>query len=419
MEWGKAEEFLSGEIDTEIANMQVVGNAAGQMLATWFQFSGLNWMLMMSECDKDGMWTHPEKLPWVFEKSQLVTIDLNETGDAIIAWVDETNTGVQSLIKQKGKWPDGLLGNTLDTVSDLSNIEGIDCAIDSSGNAVVAWSLLTEGTIYERSRLARTANWTEKILVNENVSALFAKNPKVDINTDGVGFFTWKQTGVSGNNIMSRGYSISANAISEYPFSVDNEFGDKNQCIEMTNAGLGFIFWNDTLNQAFMTTIISSSGILSETKKNISGPIGSSSLSASATAFDVSPSGLAIAVWQEMVTISSRSEFVLFGATFDGKLWTRPKQISSGYEYSISSPLVCINDNGHAALAFCRCDINNIMYMTVFTYDGSWSGEKCLDSVYGQSDMNGLSIDDAGKISCLWSHQPMFCSPTLYMSQYR
>lgn len=416
MEWGKPEAFLPGEIESQVYHTQVAGNAAGQMLAVWYQGIGTQRELMMAERGKDGEWGCPIRIRRPFSGLPPVTININEKGDAVIAWVDEQNSGILALVKANGKWPNDLLCVEVERIPNSRDIEGIDSGIDDEGDVLIGWPMLP-CMVYARVFSATMNKWMEKKAIDGDPFSTVARNPVIGLNKNGNGYIAWIRIDAKGYSDMVRYCSIQDNYVSDQYWTINNSVASINSGIEVTDADLGFFHWIDTSLPAIQTRVISPSGTSLDKPTLI---IGSGSLyGENSLVIQINYSGRALAVWKIKETTSGNAMFIVYGAVYDGHSWSEPVRLSEGSANESFHVRACINDQGRGGVVFFDTDQYGSPCISAVEYNGSWSQKSILVQASNLFDVESLTIDGNGAMTCLWTRTPTSGSPMVYQSQYR
>jgi uncharacterized protein CbrC (UPF0167 family) len=223
----------------------------GNAIVVWAQDDGMFSQVYKAEF-RNGTWTYPVDVndnisPNTFGVSN-PRVAMSDNGDALIVWTqsDGSFTQVFKAEYRNGAWTNPT--NQQDNISpNNENADGVSVAMDSDGNALIAWSQSDSNLPQIFKAEYRNGSWTYPINLSDNVSVenQIASNANVAISDSGDAMIVWQQfTGVNVHLFKSEyhnGAWTHPTTINQY-FTPDggNAF---NPSIAMSNQGNAVISW--------------------------------------------------------------------------------------------------------------------------------------------------------------------------------
>lgn len=187
--WSQIETIFNTSGSFGLSFPVLAGNSRGDVVIAWFD---LTKHVLQAAQYKNGKW-----MVKTFDESNVLTnipllpppaIAINESGDALIAWVD--NNGAADVVRLvAGKWHESKI------ISDFSRgrVFFLDCAIDAAGQSTVLWNILNVGSGSNIVQASQHVNgyWQNPVIlvgatnspesVNKTYIAMGAKNNAVSI----------------------------------------------------------------------------------------------------------------------------------------------------------------------------------------------------------------------------------------------
>jgi hypothetical protein len=183
--WKKAETIFNST--NGLSFPVLAGNSKGDVLIAWFNHNISTGSTVLQAAQfKDGVW-HVKTFDDsnVFNITNIVpqpAVALNESGDGVIAWVDNTRA-VQAVRLEDGEWHD------IRTLSDLTlgTPAFLDVAIDNQGDAIAIWriqsTLVADSNIVQASHHVHGSWQNPQTLIGPTINSL--GKTLVQIDSDG------------------------------------------------------------------------------------------------------------------------------------------------------------------------------------------------------------------------------------------
>ncbi len=191
---------------------QVAMNDSGSAVIVWRQYDGSNDQIFKSEY-RGGEWTHPANLSDNISPdggdAELPRVAMDDLGNAVIVW-EQSDGSLDRIFKSEyrdGTWtdPEGLD----DYISlDAGGAELPQVAMDSSGNAVIAW-LQSDGSRTQIFKSEyRGGEWTHPANPSDNISpdGQYTFDPLVAMDDLGNAVIAWRQSDGSRDQIFNSEY---------------------------------------------------------------------------------------------------------------------------------------------------------------------------------------------------------------------
>ena len=181
----------------------------GNAIVVWVQKNGNGYALMRSEY-RDGVWVHPAGLADAVDQAYLTStnaarpkVAMSNSGEAVLVWQQNDDTGVQRIYLTEyrgGVW-------SAPTPVSLSSTSASqpDVAMDDTGRAVVVW--MQDSNLYRGDYgLTTSGAWTFPTDSTEAVSPdTTVYNPAVDMDSTGNAVIVWS---VGSTQIMKSDYNL-------------------------------------------------------------------------------------------------------------------------------------------------------------------------------------------------------------------
>lgn len=383
---------------------QIAIDANGNAVAVWQRFDGNNWIIQSSlRPINTKIWTTPVNVSEAGQNAFLPNVDVNPAGNAVAVWVrfDGLNWIVQGAILPFGaaNWTPttDLSAPGRDAYVPLLTF-GPPVKVDAAGNAVAAW-YRSDGinNIVQAATLpAGTTTWTPG--ANLSAPGRDAFTPFVAISPFGYAVVTWNRDNVTGITIQAATKPLLP---FNGPWTPTNEPAGPlaiNAEVRMDQAGNAVTIWR---------RVIAGDSIVQAARL----PFGSSvwvsttDLTATGTSrfqtLDMNATGYTVATW----TRNDGMNDVIQGAVLaPGSLvWTPTTDLSmTGQDASV--PEVAVNDLGDAVAVWQRFDGPDQFIQGSFLTFGStvWGPAENISQAGQNSVGPKVSIDNGGNATPVW-----------------
>lgn len=238
--WGTPE-ILSDETQGVVNGQDMAYSKGGNAIVAWIQPDGTDRNIWA--CRYDGtLWGAPELITSIEEENAyLPQIALNESGVAIITWVQ--SEGIRFNV-----WANKFDGFSWDTpeligTNDAINSMSAQVALDESGIAIITWVQEEMGRDSIWARFFDGISWgVAELLETDNENS--ARTPRVAFDGSGSAISVWLQSNDSGTHLWATRFNGTGWSV---PEQIDNgsEGHSANPSIALDESGTAIVVWED------------------------------------------------------------------------------------------------------------------------------------------------------------------------------
>lgn len=199
-EWSEAVPISDPAEDEEPGQAHVALDEAGNAVAIWMAFGGLDSAVRTAVRPAGGEWSEPADLSAAGKSGSAPDLAMNAAGDAVAVWTgwDVSNQAIWATVRPAGgEWSEPEAISTADENSWAPRV-----GIDAAGNATVVWQPVAIGgdDVIQAALLPAGGEWSEP----EPISAAGedGRSPRIAVNAAGAAAVAW--TDYEGVNLRVR-----------------------------------------------------------------------------------------------------------------------------------------------------------------------------------------------------------------------
>lgn len=421
-------------IDGEDAtHPSVAADAAGNIIIVWYQYDASGYLQIFKSEYRNGLWSHPASLSDNIspdnQNAYNPRVAMDSSGNAIVAWLQYSGANWQIF---KSEYRNGVWTHP-SSVTDNISPDGQDAwspraAIDDNGNAIIVWRQ-SDGSKYQIFKSEyRSGAWTYPSGLSDNISPdnQHAYNPRVAMDNNGNAMITWYQSDGSSNQIFKSEYRSGAWT---HPSSLADNISPDGQNawdpqVAMDNNNNAIITWWQYSGSNFK---IYKSEYRSGTWTHPSGltdNISPGNQDAVTPQVAMDSGGNALITWHQSDGTYSR----IYKSEYRSSVWTHPWGGSDNISpdgQNAFSPQAVMNDNGNALIIWRQSDGSASQIFKSEYRSGSWTHPLSLSDHISPSGQNAdypqaaMSGNDAAVIA--WQQYDGEATPVwqIFKSEYR
>lgn len=329
------------------------------------------------------------------------TVAFDNGGNAIVLWTqnDGTNYNIYA-----NRYTPGTGWGTEELIEsgNTGNADSPQVVITNSNEAIAVWAQNdgTHNSIYA-NRYTPSGGWATEVLI-ENGNNGHAASPKVAVDSAGNAIVAWSQDVGGYDNIYTNRYTPTGGWGTETLVANGNNGGARDPQIAIDANGNATLVWReydgtrDSLYASRYTESTNSWGteVLLESGNN--GHVRTPRIA-------IDHNGNAIAVWAQD-EISVRTSIYATRYTASSDSWGAETLIESGEDGSASEPLIAINKEGNAIVVWSQDDSNydNRLYSNFYnSHTNAWGTEALVENTTVGSNGSRLAMDKDGNATVL------------------
>jgi hypothetical protein len=357
-------------------------NASGTNVAAWSQNDGLGTRRVYASIYANGTWSGPsgftDSLSTGGQNANISALSISDSGYILVTWQQSDGVALQVFKSDyyDGSWhkPSGLADN-ISFGSTTSNTSKI--AVNSSGDAVIAWTQVNGGTNSTYKAERRAGTWTIPTALADNISTnqtMGTQDANVAMNDSGEAIIVWDAQDPVFNQIYKAEYRNSAWSI---PSGDSDNISPDNRHATLPAVGMNNL-------------------------------------------------GEAVVAWQQ----SNGSNTMLFKSEYYGGSWHNPSSLSdhisvAGQNVSGANPaFVGVSDSGDKVISWTQSDGTNTQnFIAEKRNGGSWRNPSSLsDNITPDGSAAGNpvgAINSTGVTYLFWQQDDANTISQGFYSEYR
>lgn len=377
---------------------QTAIDGEGNVMAVWLQGDGSSYKVHACLHTSDFGWQETELIQEGGAQAKDLSVAMSAGGDAVVAWSQMDGTtwewDVWGNVYVDGV---GWTGAEMLSFADLTDDEYPDSAIDSGGNAVVAWSQQGVPANISMVRYNAGTGWSAPVSIDETAVA-DAYYPSIGIDEDDNMLFTWVQYEMSAPSIWSKRHDAVDGWSASVKVADTGMYGEPE--LSMGASGDAVCAWehdNDTTSKVEVWSCM----------YDESTGWGAPALSGHSSSGDhedpkvaIDSDGNAAVVWWSH---GSFDDGVHYRPYMIGVGWGESVQMAYSLMGQTSEPYIAMNADGDALCVFLHYDDMYKLRGTVRGPEGAWAPSVLLsEDSLGSVSNSALSIDEYGNGLAVW-----------------
>jgi len=354
-------------------------------IAAWLVYQNKEYELTASIRNEMG-WSSPYQLLKTRGKFSNLQVYQNESGTGLIVFVlsEDGNATVWTVIY------DGIWQSPIPLSNKSPDIRAISLALNSEGEALVAWNEYDLQSTSYVIKYAEYSNyvWQTPIKLTDHCQKV--SQPIVHLSDQSKGVAIWNDS----NTLL---YAIRTNGVWDVLGSIPTgEYTPLNfQAAFSNQSGDGIAVWvaaGSKQNPVIASSLFQNGNW---TKSNLISEQNSSSIHPSLSCNDL---GDAVVVWQKR----EGDQFSIQSRFHHTNQWSGIENISNEPVFN-KKLSIAINNTGQAQLSWAFKNKSMFSIQAAF-FDGmSWSSQETLNSSPYMTYLPTISLDDSGNAACVWS----------------
>ncbi|WP_345987221.1 hypothetical protein WCX18_08760 [Sulfurimonas sp. HSL1-2] len=239
-DWSTPEPVATGYY---VRSPEVRINAEGNGVLIWRE--DYNATLVSSELVQ-GVWNTPKTVGTT--ESVLYDVEMDESGNAIVVWMNQNDTGTNAQIymnELKSNVWSGPKSVSMDGVHTINP----NLALSANGNAIITWQQLM-GTAYQIYRIElMDGYWDTPVPVSS--AGIESVNPLAKIDKNGNAILVWNEKNGSSWQLMMSQLIQGSWTDGEYFTSSDNTLNPINYDMDMNCNGEAVFVWGQSDNDTW------------------------------------------------------------------------------------------------------------------------------------------------------------------------
>ncbi len=361
---------VSGEISNDGPDFdyaKVAMDSSGNAIIIWEQFDGANWQVYKSEY-RGGVWTGPSDLndhvSVAGQDSDYASLAMDDDGNAIIAW---TQIGQIYKSTYNGTaWTNPAdINDHIDPGGGGAQMASV--AMSDNGTAIIAWPQ-NDGTKYQIFKsMYNGVAWTNPADIDDHLGhdEQDADNASVAMDSSGNAVIAWPGYQYPGPIVQI--YKSTYNGVAwTDPASIDDHISPSggnayDPTVVMDHSGNAIIIWRQEdgpNNQIYKSTY---NGVSWTNPADINDHISLDGQDAYRHSVAMDNNGNAIIAWQ--ADNGSGLDGRIYKSEYRYGAWTNPSSTADGISpdggYADYPPSVAMSDNGTAIITWAEYDSSN------------------------------------------------------------
>lgn len=386
---------ISGTVSSD---PQIGVDTAGNSVAIWQEFDGVNTNIQAAILPIGGSWSTPVTISSSVGSNidAIPQIAVDPAGNAVAVWEELTagsSTVKAATLAFGGSWTTPV--DISVPVSDSSQIPQV--AVDSAGNAVDVWARFDgSNVIIQSASLPFGGSWTSPVDISTTGQDAFS--PQVSLDSSGNAVAIWAGVGIGLDTIQAATLPFGGSWSASVTLSGTSAAGPQ---VAVDPAGNSVAVWTINIGADFFiqaATLPFAGSWSSAVNISTTG----SSLFGAQVAVDLS--GNAVAVWDKLVG----SDIIVEAATLPfGGSWTSPVDISPTGAFAFDQQ-VAIDSFGNAIAVWDRDNGTDIVIQAaMLPFGGSWSAPVDLSTGGQTSDFPQIAINPSGYAVVDWTNETL------------